>query len=133
VTVPIVVVGFPKPQLVLGSYNPGSGCSPEACDLRSSEGPTRVAPKSPGGPSAIKILIPRPCYGALVVGTKTIVGSMGEEDDSTPDIEDFPIAYPHCSSQMRLFAIEWETKRREIYTFVCDLCGHTAARGVLTQ
>jgi hypothetical protein len=24
---------------------------------------------------------------------------------------------------MRLFAIEWEGKRRDIYTFVCDLCG----------
>jgi hypothetical protein len=49
---------------------------------------------------------------------------MGEEDDSTPDIEDFPIACSNCGSQMRLFAIEQETERREIYTFVCDLCGH---------
>jgi hypothetical protein len=45
---------------------------------------------------------------------------MGEEDDSSPDIEDFPIACPNCGSQMRLFAIERETEGREIYTFVCD-------------
>jgi len=57
---------------------------------------------------------------------------MGEQDDIL-DIEDFPIVCPKCGSQMRLFAIEWETKRRDIYTFVCDLCGQTAARGVLTQ
>jgi hypothetical protein len=69
---------------------------------------------------------------ALVAGRR-IGKSMGEEDDSTPDIEDFPIACSNCGSQMRLFAIEWETKRREIYTFVCDLCDHAAARGVQTQ
>ena len=62
-----------------------------------------------------------------------IVGSMREQDDVTLDIEDFPIACPMCGSQMRLFGIEWESKRRDIYTFVCDLCGHTVARGVLTQ
>jgi hypothetical protein len=58
---------------------------------------------------------------------------MDEGDDSTLDLKDFPIACPKCSSQMRLFAIEWEGKRRDIYTFVCDLCGHTVARRVLTQ
>jgi hypothetical protein len=58
---------------------------------------------------------------------------MDENADSTLDIEDFPIACPECGSQMRLFGVEWESKRRDIYTFVCDLCGHTVARGVLTQ
>jgi predicted RNA-binding Zn-ribbon protein involved in translation (DUF1610 family) len=55
---------------------------------------------------------------------------MDENDASTIDIEDFSIACPECGSQMRVFAIEWETERRDIYTFVCDLCGHTVARGV---
>jgi hypothetical protein len=59
-----------------------------------------------------------------------IVGSMGKQDDFILVIEDFSIACPECGSQMRLFAIEWETERRDIYTFVCDLCGHTVARGV---
>ena len=58
---------------------------------------------------------------------------MHEDDDSTLDLKDFPIACPNCGSQMRLFAIEWDTKRGDIYTFVCDLCGHMVARGVQTQ
>jgi hypothetical protein len=56
---------------------------------------------------------------------------MNEDYDSSLDIEDFPIACPNCDSQMRLLAIKWDTKRRDIHTFVCDLCGHTVARGVL--
>jgi predicted RNA-binding Zn-ribbon protein involved in translation (DUF1610 family) len=63
----------------------------------------------------------------------TMTARMDENDNSTLDIADFPIACPKCGNQMRLFAIEWETERRDIYTFVCDLCGHTVARGVLTQ
>jgi hypothetical protein len=62
-----------------------------------------------------------------------IAVSIDVDDVSTLDLEDFPIACPKCGSQMRLFAIEWEGKRRDIYTFVCDLCGHTAARGVQTN
>jgi hypothetical protein len=55
------------------------------------------------------------------------------DDDSTLDLEDFPIACPKCSVQMRLFAIEWETERRDLYTFICDWCGHAVARGVSMQ
>jgi hypothetical protein len=39
---------------------------------------------------------------------------MGENDDPTLDIEDFPIACPKCGSQMRLFGIESGGKRRDI-------------------
>jgi hypothetical protein len=79
------------------------------------------------------IVISRSCcndghlgFRRLVRPRPTMTVRMDEDNDSTLDLK----ACPKCSSQMRLFAIEWEGKRRDIYTFVCDLCGHTAARRV---
>jgi hypothetical protein len=83
------------------------------------------------GPAALlKRLLAAPQVGAA---TGTGRESMDEDDDSTLDLEDFPIACPKCSVQMRLFAIEWETERRDLYTFICDWCGHAVARGVSMQ
>jgi hypothetical protein len=123
--------GFPKPERVPGGWYTGSGRSPKPATCDSPKGLPTLPLKVPVALPPLKFY-PRPCNRALVAGRR-IVGSMGEEDDSTPDIEDFPIACSNCGSQMRLFAIEQETERREIYTFVCDLCGHAAARGVQTQ
>ena len=53
-------------------------------------------------------------------------------DDHEPslDFEELPIVCPKCGYQMRLFGIEWETDRRDLYTSLSDRCGHIEARSV---
>jgi hypothetical protein len=57
------------------------------------------------------------------------------DDGDTPDLdlEELPIVCSKCANQMRLFGIEWDTKHRDVYTFVCDVCGHAETRGVQAQ
>jgi hypothetical protein len=45
-------------------------------------------------------------------------------DDHEPslDFEELPIVCPKCGYQMRLFGIEWETDRRDLYTSLSDRC-----------
>ena len=38
---------------------------------------------------------------------------------------------PNCASEMRLFGIEPENERRDLYTFECSECGHRETRGVV--
>jgi transposase-like protein len=37
---------------------------------------------------------------------------------------------PECKREMRVFGIEAESAKRDLYTFECDKCGHLAVRGV---
>jgi hypothetical protein len=36
----------------------------------------------------------------------------------------------HCNVEMCLFGIEWESAKRELYTFECIGCGALEVRGV---
>jgi hypothetical protein len=40
---------------------------------------------------------------------------------------------PKCSREMRLFGIERESERRDLYTFECAACGGLEVRGVLVS
>ena len=50
--------------------------------------------------------------------------------DAPINIEDFPVICPVCDQEMRLFGIEWDTERVDVYTFVCDRCGGFQTRRV---
>ncbi len=41
-----------------------------------------------------------------------------------------PLVCPLCNIQMRLFGIEAESKKRDLYTFECVTCGGLEVRGV---
>jgi len=41
------------------------------------------------------------------------------------------IICPACDREMRLFGIEPESIKRDIFTFECVSCGHLEVRGVL--
>ena len=41
------------------------------------------------------------------------------------------IVCPVCDREMRLFGIEPESTKRDLFTFECVNCGHLEVRGVL--
>lgn len=41
------------------------------------------------------------------------------------------IVCPVCAREMRLFGIEPESAKRDLFTFECANCGHLEVRGVL--
>lgn len=62
-----------------------------------------------------------------------LVLAMTNDNHATINIDDFPIMCANCGEKMRLFGIEWETERIDVYTFLCDSCGHIEARRVETH
>jgi hypothetical protein len=40
---------------------------------------------------------------------------------------------PNCRREMRLFGIERESEKRELYSFECAVCGGLEVRGVLVS
>jgi len=55
---------------------------------------------------------------------------MDANNEPPINIEDFPIMCLDCHQEMRLFGIEWDSERVDIYTFVCDGCGGFQTRRV---
>ncbi len=51
-------------------------------------------------------------------------------DTSKPAIKSL-ITCPKCNREMRLFGIEEESDKRNLFTFECVECGHLEVRGVL--
>ena len=58
---------------------------------------------------------------------RRMVSVMTNDNDAPINIDDFPCVCAKCGEKMRLFGIEWETDRVDIYTFLCDGCGNFEA------